>query len=104
MIDIGVMFFYSKMLATISNGFDLIIIFCKLALMKTTELVELIDNLSADKKKVVEDLVAALISDSEEGNFVSVKKPKMKFGELKGFVTYIADDFDEPLEDFKDYM
>ena len=25
-------------------------------------------------------------------------------GSMKGFVTYMSDDFDEPLEDFKDYM
>jgi hypothetical protein len=72
--------------------------------MKTTELIESIDSLSADKRKVVEDLVTALMTDKEDENSASAKKPKMKFGELKGFVTYIADDFDEPLEDFKDYM
>ena len=74
--------------------------------MKTTELVELIDNLPAEKKKVVEDLVAALVLDSRSNNTDSgpIKKPKMKFGELKGFVTYIAADFDEPLDDFKEYM
>jgi hypothetical protein len=32
------------------------------------------------------------------------KKLKREFGSLKGFITYIADDFDAPLEDFKDYM
>jgi len=33
------------------------------------------------------------------------KKPKLKreFGGLKGFVKYMADDFDAPLDDFKDY-
>ena len=25
-------------------------------------------------------------------------------GSLKGFITYMADDFDAPLDDFKDYM
>lgn len=70
--------------------------------MKRTELFESIDSLPADKIKIVEDLVAALTSDA--GKAMPVNKPKMKFGELKGFVTYIADDFDEPLEDFKDYM
>jgi len=29
---------------------------------------------------------------------------KRKFGFGKGTFTYVADDFDEPLEDFKDYM
>lgn len=27
-----------------------------------------------------------------------------KFGAGKGLITYIAEDFDAPLEDFKDYM
>lgn len=31
------------------------------------------------------------------------KKLKREFGSLKGVITYIADDFDAPLEDFKDY-
>jgi hypothetical protein len=35
---------------------------------------------------------------------VEGKKLKREFGSLKGFITYIADDFDAPLEDFKDYM
>jgi hypothetical protein len=32
------------------------------------------------------------------------EKPRSKYGDLKGFVKYIADDFDEPLEEFKEYM
>ena len=31
------------------------------------------------------------------------KKPR-KAGSLKGFLLYMADDFDAPLEDFKEYM
>jgi antitoxin (DNA-binding transcriptional repressor) of toxin-antitoxin stability system len=34
---------------------------------------------------------------------VSKKKPYPKFGSAKGLID-IADDFDEPLEDFEDYM
>ncbi|HEY5326343.1 MAG TPA: DUF2281 domain-containing protein [Mucilaginibacter sp.] len=43
---------------------------------------------------------------SEDFNEPLEEKPKLKreFGSLKGFITYIADDFDAPLEDFKDYM
>jgi antitoxin (DNA-binding transcriptional repressor) of toxin-antitoxin stability system len=29
---------------------------------------------------------------------------KRKIGQAKGLVLYMADDFDAPLEDFKDYM
>ena len=32
-----------------------------------------------------------------------VKKPR-KFGCMKGLVKYMAEDFNAPLEDFKDYM
>ena len=31
-------------------------------------------------------------------------KPARKAGSAKGMVVYMADDFDAPLEDFKDYM
>jgi hypothetical protein len=31
-------------------------------------------------------------------------KKKMEFGFGKGMVTYMSDDFNEPLEDLKDYM
>ena len=73
--------------------------------MGTIELLELIEKLPADKKKEVEDLVFTLVKNSHSGNFNTVpEKPRSKFGDLKGFVTFIADDFDEPLEDFNDYM
>ncbi len=32
------------------------------------------------------------------------KLEKRQFGSMKGFLKYMAPDFDEPLEDFKDYM
>lgn len=31
-------------------------------------------------------------------------KPERSIGTVKDFVVHMADDFDEPLEDFKDYM
>jgi hypothetical protein len=34
----------------------------------------------------------------------TIAKKRMQFGALKGFVKYIADDFDESLEDFKEHM
>lgn len=33
-----------------------------------------------------------------------VEKPHRKAGSAKGLITYIADDFDAPFEDFKEYM
>lgn len=35
---------------------------------------------------------------------IDLEKPKRKFGDGMHIVTYIAPDFNEPLEDFKDYM
>ena len=73
--------------------------------MSTTELTELIEKLPLDKQKAVKDFVAELLKNYKANESVfSENKPKMHFGDLKGFVTYISDDFDEPMEEFKDYM
>ncbi len=32
------------------------------------------------------------------------KKPQRRIGGAKGFILYMADDFDAPLEEFKEYM
>jgi hypothetical protein len=51
-----------------------------------------------------------LLDDLANLNLIRVEKnekPKRKdrkFGSMKGLVKHIADDFDAPLEDFKDYM
>lgn len=44
------------------------------------------------------------MSDDFDGPLDEKPKLQREFGGLKGLVTYIADDFDAPLEDFKDYM
>jgi len=50
-------------------------------------------------KKEVSDFVAFLKSKSKQGK----KIKERQFGYAKGFFK-IAPDFDEPLEDFKEYM
>ncbi len=53
-------------------------------------------------KKLLEDLASLNLIEFQE-----TEKPKRKprkFGSMKGLVIHIADDFDAPLEDFKDYM
>ena len=73
--------------------------------MSTMELVQMIDKLPLDQKKEVENYVAGLLKNNKKDEpVVSEKRPKMRFGDLKGFITYISDDFDEPMEEFKDYM
>lgn len=42
------------------------------------------------------------LSKSAHGN--GDKKKPLQFGCMKGLVTFIADDFDAPLDDFEEYM
>lgn len=53
-------------------------------------------------KKLLDDLANLNLIKLQEAE--KPKKKKRKFGSMKGLVKQIADDFDAPLEDFKDYM
>ena len=53
----------------------------------------------SDLKKEVSDFVAFLKKKSKKGK----KIKERQFGYSKDFFK-VSDDFDEPLEDFKDYM
>ena len=55
------------------------------------------DDLLQDLQLVVENFI------TKKQISTSILKER-KFGTMKGLITYMADDFDEPLEDFKDYM
>ncbi|HEX8564327.1 MAG TPA: DUF2281 domain-containing protein [Pyrinomonadaceae bacterium] len=60
--------------------------------------------------EILEPKAKVLLDDLANLNLIRVEKnekPKRKdrkFGSMKGLVKYIADDFDAPLKDFKDYM
>lgn len=62
------------------------------------------------KVKILDPKAKRLLFDLEELKLIEIDrttiatKSKRRFGAMKGFVTHIADDFDAPLEDFKDYM
>ena len=61
-----------------------------------------VEILEPKAKKLLDDLASLnliKVQTSEEP-----KRKKRKFGSMKGLVINIADDFDQPLEDFKDYM
>ena len=61
-----------------------------------------LSKLPKEKQKEVNDFVNFLLSQAEKSPKESeVQKPM--FGALKGMFV-MSDDFDEPLEDFKDYM
>ncbi|CAN5268126.1 hypothetical protein BH20ACI1_BH20ACI1_06120 [soil metagenome] len=60
--------------------------------------------------EILEPKAKKLLEDLANLNLIKVRKaekPKRKerkFGSMKGLVINIAEDFDAPLEDFKDYM
>ncbi|MGQ0540285.1 MAG: DUF2281 domain-containing protein [Blastocatellia bacterium] len=60
--------------------------------------------------KILEPKIKRLLDDLESLKLIELekpgaaKKPKRRFGSMKGLVVQIADDFDAPLEDFEDYM
>ena len=61
-----------------------------------------IEILEPKAKKLLDDLASLNLI-----KFQKTDKPNKKereFGSMKGLVKKIADDFDAPLEDFKDYM
>ena len=70
--------------------------------MSTTEILTQLSKLPEDKKKSVSDYIAFLVAQAEEEN-KGKPKPKAVFGSMKGMFK-MAPDFDEPLEDFKEYM
>ncbi len=68
--------------------------------MSLLDLIAIIEKLPPDKLAEVESLVDSLISKE------SLDKPQEKrpvFGSFKGKIV-MSEDFDEPLEDFKEYM
>jgi hypothetical protein len=58
--------------------------------------------LNPKAKELLEGLVNLNLIKFEKVN--TSKKKDRKFGSMKGLVVQMADDFDAPLEDFKDYM
>lgn len=63
------------------------------------QILNLVNQLSLqDKEKLKHEIDKALTINSKKN------KTERKFGLLKEEKIWISDDFDEPLEDFKDYM
>ena len=58
-----------------------------------------IDNLPEQALLKVSDIIQEYLAEQK-----SVAKRQREFGSMKGLVTYISPDFDEPLQDFKEYM
>jgi hypothetical protein len=67
--------------------------------MEVVQLNKKFSILPPELKKEVNDFIDFLLSKTEKAE----KKPKPVFGSAKGKIK-MAPDFDEELEDFKDYM
>jgi Protein of unknown function (DUF2281) len=60
-------------------------------------------QLPVEKQKEVQDFIDSLMAQIQIKKEEKGQVNKSGFGALKGTI-WMADDFDEPLEDFKDYM
>ena len=67
--------------------------------MEHVQLYAKISSLPNDIRSEVNDFIDFLIKKNKK----EIKKKKPKFGCAKGQI-YISPDFDEPLDDFKEYM
>ncbi|MBQ3800870.1 MAG: DUF2281 domain-containing protein [Treponema sp.] len=65
-------------------------------------LMQMYQTLGEDEQKELYDFALFLISRSEEQKRTPGRKSC--FGALKNKLSYIAPDFDAPLEDFAEYM
>lgn len=68
------------------------------------KLMDRLDKLPPDLKSDIGKNIEKLLPLEVDKAQHKPSTPRAKFGELKGFVTYMSDDFDAPLEEFKDYM
>jgi hypothetical protein len=72
--------------------------------MNSALLIEKFEKLSPGAQRKVVKNIEELLDNENENSTMVPPKPRSQFGDLNGFVKYIADDFDAPLEEFKDYM
>ncbi len=60
--------------------------------------------------KILDPKAKRLLRDLEDLKLIEIdrkdngQRVQRRFGAMQGFVTHMAEDFDAPLEDFKDYM
>lgn len=68
--------------------------------MEAQAILEQLEALSPEERQAVETIIRSTV----QKRAAAVGERPKRFGALKGVVTYMSPDFDEPLEDFKDYM
>jgi hypothetical protein len=70
--------------------------------MSTLQLQSEIEKLPSNLQKEVEDFIEFLLEKEKKKQDSSQKKERLA-GTMKGLII-MSDDFDEPLDDFKEYM
>ncbi|MEM6767667.1 MAG: DUF2281 domain-containing protein [Bacteroidota bacterium] len=68
--------------------------------MSDQQILSLIQSLEPKLQQEVIHFIESLKSKEK----VDFQKPYRKAGTLKGLITYMAPDFDAPLDDMKEYM
>lgn len=64
-----------------------------------SQLIDAIRKLPPEQKKSIQTVLETdTFAPKSEAN------REREFGRLKGLITYIAEDFDAPLDDFREYM
>ncbi len=63
-----------------------------------------IDNLPESLLMELRTLVDDFLAKKQKPASMPTERKPRQFGCMKGTVLYMAPDFDEPLEDFKEYM
>ncbi len=72
--------------------------------MVTAELIEKLEKLSPELQSKVEETVDKLLIEKSYGIKNDDHDIKSGFGGAKGIIIYMADDFDEPMDEFSEYM
>ena len=72
----------------------------------TKNIIKKLQTLPTELLAEVEDFIDFIKAkhDKSSINTNMLEEPKSFYGSAKGLVTYISDDFNEPLDDFKEYM
>jgi len=71
--------------------------------MGQIQLLEKVKKIPPAYQQEVEDFIDFILSKKRKSLTSAVHTPQRKIGLLKGKLQ-MSDDFDEPLDDFKDYM
>ncbi len=68
------------------------------------QLFRLMDSLPEKQLSELYQFVVDFVKKKSPSETLETPCKERKAGSMKGAVLYMAEDFDEPLEDFKDYM